>query len=256
MPSERVTLRQLTARQGNRGARRLARRAGAAGRRRAARRSAANRPRGRERMSTDTIRLADRMQHVGAVADDEGHDRGGAAAPPGRRRRRSRRGRAGLSDAGARHRGGARGARQQLHEVHGQPGHRRAARGRGAPLPRGLRRRRTRPTKSSSRPAASRRCITRRWRCSGRATKSSRTRRAGRRIVEQIKLAGATPVDRAHARRGWLRADAPTRCSRRVTPRTRGIVINSPGNPTGALLSEAEAREARGRGGAARICGS
>ena len=27
-----------------------------------------------------------------------------------------------------------------------------------------------------------------------------------------------------------------------MTPRTRGIVINSPGNPTGALMSEAEAK--------------
>jgi len=60
-------------------------------------------------------------------------------------------------------------------------------------------------------------------------------------IVEQIKLAGATPVVvRTRAEDGFaLRADALLAA---VTPRTRGIIINSPGNPTGALLSEAEAK--------------
>ena len=60
-------------------------------------------------------------------------------------------------------------------------------------------------------------------------------------LVEQIKLAGATPViARAHAEDGFaltaqMFLDA-------ATPRTRGIVLNSPTNPTGALLTEAEAR--------------
>lgn len=60
-------------------------------------------------------------------------------------------------------------------------------------------------------------------------------------IFEQIKLAGASPVTvRARAEDGFaLKAAAFLDA---VTPRTRGIVINSPGNPTGALLSEAEAR--------------
>jgi aspartate aminotransferase len=59
-------------------------------------------------------------------------------------------------------------------------------------------------------------------------------------IVEQIKLAGATPVVvRAHADEGFtLKAETLLRA---VTPRTRGLVINSPGNPTGALLTESEA---------------
>jgi aspartate aminotransferase len=61
-------------------------------------------------------------------------------------------------------------------------------------------------------------------------------------LVEQIKLAGATPiVVRARPEDGFgLKAatflDA-------VTPRTRAIVVNSPGNPTGALLPEGEARQ-------------
>jgi aspartate aminotransferase len=56
-------------------------------------------------------------------------------------------------------------------------------------------------------------------------------------LVEQIKLADATPVIvRTHAEDGFqLKADAVVSA---VTARTRGIVINSPCNPTGALISE------------------
>jgi aspartate aminotransferase len=56
-------------------------------------------------------------------------------------------------------------------------------------------------------------------------------------LVEQIKLADATPVIvRTHAEDGFrLRADTILAA---LTPSTRGIVINSPGNPTGALIRE------------------
>ena len=70
-------------------------------------------------------------------------------------------------------------------------------------------------------------------------------------LVEQIKLADATPVIvRTHAEDGFeLHADSLLSA---FTPRTRGIIINSPGNPTGALISEPElarvADEAAGRG--------
>ena len=58
-------------------------------------------------------------------------------------------------------------------------------------------------------------------------------------LVEQIKLAEATPVIvRAHAEDGF-RLQAETFLSA-LTPRTRGIVINSPCNPTGALIDEGE----------------
>ena len=58
-------------------------------------------------------------------------------------------------------------------------------------------------------------------------------------IVEQVHLAGAEPVlVRTSAGEGFeLRADPVLEA---VTPRTRGIVINSPGNPTGAVMSESE----------------
>jgi len=58
-------------------------------------------------------------------------------------------------------------------------------------------------------------------------------------LVEQIKLADATPVIvRAHAEDGFaLRAETILSA---ITPRTRGIIINSPGNPTGALISESD----------------
>ncbi len=61
-------------------------------------------------------------------------------------------------------------------------------------------------------------------------------------LVEQIKLAGAAPVIvRTHEEDGFaLTADLLLSA---VTPRTRGFVINSPGNPTGALMTEAEAKK-------------
>jgi len=70
-------------------------------------------------------------------------------------------------------------------------------------------------------------------------------------IVEQIKIAGARPiVVRTRAENGFV-PSADLLLSA-LTPNSRGIVINSPGNPTGALISEADARtvaaEAAARG--------
>jgi len=60
-------------------------------------------------------------------------------------------------------------------------------------------------------------------------------------LTEQVKLADATPVlARTHAEDGFA-VHAHTILDA-VTPRTRGIIINSPGNPTGALISEADLR--------------
>jgi aspartate aminotransferase len=70
-------------------------------------------------------------------------------------------------------------------------------------------------------------------------------------LVEQIKLADATPVVvRAHAEDGFaLHAESFLSA---ITPRTRGIILNSPTNPTGALVTEddltAIARECAKRG--------
>ncbi len=65
-------------------------------------------------------------------------------------------------------------------------------------------------------------------------------------IVEQVHLAGADAVRvRTSAEDGFaVRAEPLLEA---ITPRTRGIVINSPGNPTGALMAESElARLAEG----------
>ncbi|HET7218819.1 MAG TPA: pyridoxal phosphate-dependent aminotransferase [Vicinamibacterales bacterium] len=70
-------------------------------------------------------------------------------------------------------------------------------------------------------------------------------------LIEQIKLADATPVIvHTHAEDGFrVHADLFLNA---ITPRTRGIIINSPGNPTGALILEedlqAVATEAAKRG--------
>jgi len=58
-------------------------------------------------------------------------------------------------------------------------------------------------------------------------------------LTEQIKLADATPVlVRTHPEDGFaIHAKAIVDA---VTPRTRGIIVNSPCNPTGALVSESE----------------
>ncbi|CAN5578710.1 pyridoxal phosphate-dependent aminotransferase [soil metagenome] len=70
-------------------------------------------------------------------------------------------------------------------------------------------------------------------------------------LLEQIKLADATPVVvRTHAEDGFRVRAEPILSA--ITPRTRGIIINSPGNPTGALIDEeslaAVADEAARRG--------
>ena len=70
-------------------------------------------------------------------------------------------------------------------------------------------------------------------------------------IPEQIKLTGATPVlVRTHSEDGFtVHADA---IAAAITPRTKAIVLNSPTNPTGGLITEeatariADAAAARG----------
>ncbi len=70
-------------------------------------------------------------------------------------------------------------------------------------------------------------------------------------LTEQIKLADATPVlVRTHAEDGF--AIGARGIVAAITPRTRGIIINSPCNPTGALIAEedlAEIAEAAARQG-------
>lgn len=70
-------------------------------------------------------------------------------------------------------------------------------------------------------------------------------------LSEQVKLAEATPVlVRTSAEDGFQIRSAPLLDA--ITARTRGIIINSPCNPTGALMSEDElavvAQEASRRG--------
>ena len=58
-------------------------------------------------------------------------------------------------------------------------------------------------------------------------------------IVEQVKIAGATPViARTSAEDGFTVHAQPI--IDLITPKTKAIIINSPGNPTGALITESE----------------
>jgi aspartate aminotransferase len=60
-------------------------------------------------------------------------------------------------------------------------------------------------------------------------------------ILEQIKLAGATPVVmRTDPAQGFALTAEILLAG--VSPRTRGFVLNSPANPSGAMMSEDEAR--------------
>jgi aspartate aminotransferase len=58
-------------------------------------------------------------------------------------------------------------------------------------------------------------------------------------LIEQVKLADATPVIVTTRAEDGFRVDAEAMLAS-VTPRTRGIIINSPCNPTGAVIPEAE----------------
>ena len=73
-------------------------------------------------------------------------------------------------------------------------------------------------------------------------------------IVDQVRLAGASPVMvRTHAEDGFaVHAGAILEA---VTAQTKAIVINSPGNPTGGLISESELAYDRTRGDQARDLG-
>jgi aspartate aminotransferase len=58
-------------------------------------------------------------------------------------------------------------------------------------------------------------------------------------IGDQIKLADATPVIvQTHMEDGFCIKAAPIIAA--ITPRTKAIIVNSPSNPTGALISETE----------------
>src|SRR3954464_2788234 len=61
-------------------------------------------------------------------------------------------------------------------------------------------------------------------------------------LVEQIKLAEATPVIVRGRLEDGFKLTAATFLEA-ITPRTRGLIINSPGNPTGALMAEADLEE-------------
>ena len=61
-------------------------------------------------------------------------------------------------------------------------------------------------------------------------------------IVDQIALLGATPVlARTHRERGFVLEAADI--LDKVTARTKAIILNSPGNPTGAVMAESTVAE-------------
>lgn len=59
---------------------------------------------------------------------------------------------------------------------------------------------------------------------------------------EQIRLAGAVPVIITADESTGFKV-TPSQIEQAITPRTKAVLINSPGNPTGAVYSEAELRQ-------------
>ena len=57
-------------------------------------------------------------------------------------------------------------------------------------------------------------------------------------IPEQVKLVGATPVIVQTSSQDGFAVHAEAMIAA-ITPRTKAIILNSPGNPTGALIDEA-----------------
>jgi aspartate aminotransferase len=58
-------------------------------------------------------------------------------------------------------------------------------------------------------------------------------------LIEQVRLADATPVIAQTSAENGFTLDAQTLLDA-VTPQTRGIIVNSPCNPTGALMDETQ----------------
>src|SRR5580765_4304814 len=56
-------------------------------------------------------------------------------------------------------------------------------------------------------------------------------------LIEQVRLADATPIIAQTSAENGFALDAPTLLNA-VTPQTRAIIVNSPCNPTGALMDE------------------
>ena len=139
--------------------------------------------------------------------------------------------------------------RRQLHEVHAVGRHHGAARGRSATAIVRTTASSTRPKRRSSPRAANRRSTTPRWRSSRRATRSSRTRRSGRRFPSR----SSSPARRRSSCRRMPRTASrftPSRFSRRSRARTKAIVHQL------AVQSDRRADRRRGAGGDCRCRGA
>ena len=169
---------------------------------------------------------------------------------------RLRRRGAGLSDADPHRRRGAPRHRRQLHEVHQQLRHRRSQ----------ARHRRALQDRQRRRLSAVRSDLLG-GRQAGAVQQRAGAVRAWRRGHHpHAGLADAGRADqarrgdaghRAVAARERVPPDRPTRCLAAITPRTRGMIINSPDNPTGAVMPEAELesdREGGERGAGSGSC--
>jgi aspartate aminotransferase len=66
-------------------------------------------------------------------------------------------------------------------------------------------------------------------------------------IPEQVKLVGAVPVIVPTSSTDGFRVSAESVIGA-ITPKTKAIILNSPGNPTGALIDERRGRDCRGSG--------